>query len=105
LRIRYLEHVLLPLPVNEMYGVGQKTAEKLNLIDVKTIGDLAKKDVYDLTQLLGINGERLKNRANGVDPRPVDPDAVNEFKSIGSSQTLPNDTDRKSTRLHSSHVS
>jgi len=92
LRIRDLEHVLWPLPVNEMYGVGQKTAEKLNLIDVKTIGDLAKKDVYDLTQLLGINGERLKNRANGVDPRPVDPDAVNEFKSIGSSQTLPNDT-------------
>ena len=92
LRIRDLEHVLWPLPVNEMYGVGKKTAKKLNLIDVKTIGDLAKKDVYDLTQLLGINGERLKNRANGVDPRPVDPDAVNEFKSIGSSQTLPNDT-------------
>ena len=92
LRIRDLEHVLWPLPVNEMYGVGKKTAKKLNLIDVKTIGDLAKKDVYDLTQLLGINGERLKNRANGVDPRPVDPDAVNEFKSIGSLQTLPNDT-------------
>ncbi len=92
LRIRDLEHSLWPLPVNEMYGVGQKTAEKLNLIGVKTIGDLSKKDVYDLTQLLGINGERLKNRANGVDPRPVDPDAVNEFKSIGSSQTLPGDT-------------
>lgn len=92
LRIRDLEHVLWPLPVNEMYGVGQKTADKLRLIDVKTIGDLAKRDVYDLTQLLGINGERLKNRANGVDPRPVDPDAIHEFKSIGSSQTLPNDT-------------
>src|SRR5690625_3242491 len=92
LRIRDLDHTLWPLPVDEMYGVGHKTAEKLNLIDVKTIGDLAKRDVYDLTQLLGINGERLKNRANGVDPRPVDPDAVNEFKSIGSSQTLPNDT-------------
>lgn len=92
LRIRDLEHVLWPLPVNEMYGVGSKTAEKLNLIGVKTIGDLANKDVYDLTQLLGINGERLKNRANGIDPRPVDPDAVNEFKSIGSSQTLPGDT-------------
>lgn len=92
LRIRDLDHTLWPLPVDEMYGVGHKTAEKLNLIDVKTIGDLAKRDVYDLTQLLGINGERLKNRANGVDPRPVDPDAVNEFKSIGSSQTLPGDT-------------
>jgi len=92
LRIRDLAHTLWPLPVNEMYGVGEKTAEKLNLIDVQTIGDLAKRDVYDLTHLLGINGERLKSRANGVDPRPVDPDAVNEFKSIGSSQTLPSDT-------------
>jgi DNA polymerase-4 len=92
LRIRDLEHTLWPLPVDEMYGIGHKTAEKLNLINVKTIGDLAKRDVYDLTQLLGINGERLKNRANGVDPRPVDPDAVNDFKSIGSSQTLPDDT-------------
>ncbi|NAP00283.1 DNA polymerase IV, partial [Halomonas sp. MG34] len=43
-------------------------------------------------QLLGINGERLKNRANGIDNRPVDPDAIFEFKSIGSSQTLPYDT-------------
>lgn len=92
LRIRDLKHTLWPLPVEEMYGIGNKTAEKLHLIDVKTIGDLAQRDVYDLTQLLGINGERLKNRANGIDPRLVDPEAVNEFKSIGSSQTLPDDT-------------
>lgn len=92
LRIRDLKHTLWPLPVEEMYGIGDKTAEKLHLIDVQTIGDLAQRDVYDLTQLLGINGERLKNRANGIDPRLVDPEAVNAFKSIGSSQTLPDDT-------------
>lgn len=92
LRIRDLQQTLWPLSVEEMYGVGSKTAEKLHLIDVKTIGDLAQRDVYDLTQLLGINGERLKNRANGIDPRLVDPDAASEFKSIGSSRTLPGDT-------------
>jgi DNA polymerase IV len=92
LRKRDIPNKLWPLPVGEMYGVGKKTAVKLNAIDIDTIGDLAEADVYRLKQILGINGERLKNRANGTDLRPVDPDAVNEFKSIGSSETLPMDT-------------
>lgn len=92
LRRRDIPRVLWPLPVEEMYGIGKRTAEKLQMVDVYTIGDLAKKDVYTLTHLLGINGERLKNRANGIDPRPVDPEAVHEFKSIGNSKTLPRDT-------------
>src|SRR5690625_433655 len=92
LRIRDLPRKLWILPVEAMYGVGKKTAEKLRNIHIQTIGDLAKADVYKLSQLLGINGERLKNRANGIDPRHVDPDAVNEFKSIGNSKTLPRDT-------------
>jgi DNA polymerase-4 len=92
LRKRELSQVLWPLPVDKMYGVGEKTATKLNAIEVKTIGDLAEKNVYQLKQILGINGERLKNRANGNDESPVDPDAIYDFKSIGSSQTLPHDT-------------
>ncbi|WP_026906625.1 DNA polymerase IV [Paucisalibacillus globulus] len=92
LRKRDIPEKLWPLPVGEMYGVGKKTAEKLVAIDINTIGDLAESDVYRLKQILGINGERLKNRANGLDLRSVDPDAVNEFKSIGSSETLPADT-------------
>ena len=92
LRIRDLPKKLWPLKVEDMYGVGEKTANKLHKINIQTIGDLAKADEYTLSQLLGINGERLKKRANGVDSRKVDPDAVNEFKSIGNSQTLPKDT-------------
>ena len=92
LRKRELHRILWPLPIEEMHGVGEKTAEKLKEIKINTIGDLAKHDVYHLTQLLGINGERLKNRANGIDNREVDPDAIYDFKSIGSSQTLPYDT-------------
>src|SRR5690625_5204676 len=92
LRIRDLPNKLWPLPIEKMYGVGEKTAEKLNNINVYTIGDLAKAETYSLSYVLGINGERLKNRANGIDPRIVDPDSVNDFKSIGNSQTLPYDT-------------
>jgi DNA polymerase-4 len=92
LRKRDVKNVLWPLPVAEMHGVGVKTAEKLKPIEIITIGDLAKAQDVQLRTLLGINGERLKQRANGVDDRPVDPDAIYEFKSIGNSTTLPADT-------------
>ena len=35
--------------------------------------------------------ERLRERANGIDDRPVDPEAAEERKSVGSSTTLPID--------------
>ncbi len=91
LRKRELSTKLWPLPIDKMYGVGHKTAEKLKSININTIGDIAKADTYHLSLVLGINGERLKNRANGIDPRIVDPDAVSDFKSIGNSQTLQTD--------------
>ena len=34
---------------------------------------------------------RLKNRANGIDYRKVDPDAIYDTKSVGNSTTLPVD--------------
>ncbi|MBY7143428.1 DNA polymerase IV [Virgibacillus sp. NKC19-3] len=105
LRKRELPQMLWPLPIEKMYGVGKKTAEKLKAIDIETIGDLAIKDVYELKQMLGINGERLKQRSNGMDNRPVDPNAVNDFKSIGSSQTLSHDTtDEKEIRSLMHHL-
>lgn len=92
LRKRELSTTLWLLPIEEMYGVGEKTAEKLRNIEIHSIGDLAKANVYQLRQLLGIIGERLRNRANGIDNREVDPDAIFDYKSIGNSQTLPHDT-------------
>ncbi|MCA1030646.1 DNA polymerase IV [Bacillus timonensis] len=92
LRKRDIESILWPMSVSMMHGVGKKTAEKLNQIQIYTIKDLANANVVGLKNLLGINGERLKNMANGNDNRPVDPDAVSEFKSIGNSSTLPHDS-------------
>ncbi|MFC0269858.1 DNA polymerase IV [Metabacillus herbersteinensis] len=92
LRLRELSTTLWPLPVGEMHGVGEKTAEKLNTINIHTIQDLAQGNHVQLKKLLGINGERLKKRANGLDDRPVNPDSIYDFKSIGNSSTLPKDT-------------
>ncbi|MDQ0224999.1 DNA polymerase IV [Metabacillus niabensis] len=92
LRKRELSDKLWPLPVAEMHGVGNKTAKKLETINIKTIYDLAHGDSIQLKKLLGINGELLKQRANGIDTREVDPDSIYEFKSIGNSTTLAKDT-------------
>jgi DNA polymerase-4 len=91
LRKRDVKQILWPLDSSEMHGVGKKTAEKLRTIGIKTIGDLANGNEIQLKTLLGINGIRLKERANGNDSRPVDPDSAAEFKSIGNSTTLPKD--------------
>jgi DNA polymerase IV len=88
LRKRDVPHMLWPLPVETMHGVGDKTAKKLNTIGIFTIGELAKAEKEALHQLLGINGIRLKERANGIDHRPVDPEAGEKWKSIGNSTTL-----------------
>ncbi|OEH94527.1 DNA polymerase IV [Bacillus solimangrovi] len=92
LRKRDVQTKLWPLPVVEMHGIGERTAEKLNSVHIQTIGELANADDYTLKELLGINGIRLKERANGIDNSVVDPDALSDFKSIGNSKTLPDDT-------------
>ncbi|WP_209123323.1 DNA polymerase IV [Alkalihalobacillus sp. BA299] len=92
LRKRDLSTKLWPLPLLEMHGIGEKTATKLNQLGLKTIGDLAQFDSSVLKERLGIYGQKLVERANGIDERQVDPDSVSDFKSVGNSVTLPADT-------------
>lgn len=92
LRKREVSKILWPLAVGEMHGIGKKTEEKLNKVGIYTIEDLANADVTKLRSTLGIVGEKIIQRANGVDNRVVDPDAVYDFKSIGNSTTLQADT-------------
>lgn len=99
LRKREVPAVLWPLPVIEMHGVGQKTADKLAASGILTIGDLAKVSDHLLKSRFGIRGMRLKERANGIDPRKVDPEAANDFKSVGQSITLPKDETKQQELL------
>ncbi|MEK4129709.1 DNA polymerase IV [Solibacillus sp. FSL W8-0474] len=91
LRIRELKELLWPLPVVSMHGVGEKTAKKLNSIQIFTIGDLANANERTLYSELGKNGVRLIKRANGIDNRAVDPNSIFDTKSVGNSTTLPRD--------------
>jgi DNA polymerase-4 len=91
LRKRELPQLLWPLPIEEMHGVGPKTAEKLYQLNIHTIGDLARSDSSQIKNGLGQQGEKLHQRANGCDSRPVDPKAESVYKSMSQSTTLPAD--------------
>jgi DNA polymerase-4 len=82
---------LWPLPVREMYGVGAKTAEKLNHLGITTIGELAKSNVSTVVKALGKFGNEIYLHANGIDNSTVLARVDDDVKSIGREKTLPED--------------
>ncbi|MDV2683250.1 DNA polymerase IV [Alkalihalophilus lindianensis] len=92
LRKRDIKQMLWPLPISEMYGIGRRTVDKWEKRGIKTIGDLANANQLDVQGWFGTNGRKLHDRANGIDDRPVDPEAIYEFKTIGHSTTLKQNT-------------
>ena len=80
-----------PLPVKEMYGIGGKTAEKLNHMGIQTIGELAKLDINLIVKTFGKGGNEIYLHANGIDDSPVLARMADDMQSIGRSTTLPED--------------
>ena len=80
-----------PLPVKEMYGIGGKTAEKLNRMGIQTIGELAKLDIDLIVKTFGKYGNEMYLHANGIDNSPVLARMADDMQSIGRSTTLPED--------------
>ncbi|MGI5948922.1 DNA polymerase Y family protein [Peptoniphilus sp.] len=84
--------IVWSLEVDEMIMIGSRTKRKLNKINVYTLGDLAKTETKVLKNLLGINGVKLKNWANGYDDSNVlDYYAQIPIKTIGRSITCSED--------------
>lgn len=75
-----------PLPVERLWGVGRKTAEKLAALGVATCADLQRFDRAELARRFGKWGLELWELCRGIDPRPVTPDR--ERKSLSSETTF-----------------
>ena len=80
-----------PLPVGELFFVGDSARRKMENLGIRTIGDLAKSDLAMLKKNLGEKYAVLIHQyANGIDPDPVaEKEPLN--KGYGNSVTLPRD--------------
>lgn len=79
-------------PVGILYGVGQKTVERLKSMGIRTVGDLAAAP-EEILVLFGKTGPGLRDYARGIDLRAVTPNAP--AKSIGKEVTFPADVTDK----------
>jgi DNA polymerase-4 len=83
---------LHPLPVNALWGVGDKTEETLHRLGLRTVGDLAHTPVGTLERALGpAVGRHLAALSWGRDERSVVPHEPD--KSIGAEETFDVDVD------------
>lgn len=80
---------LAPLPVQELWGVGPKTAARLAALGIRTIGELARWPAGDLAARFGKHGADLAQRARGIDTREVV--TGHEAKSISKETTFARD--------------
>lgn len=81
---------LWPLPVEKIWGLGKKSKTALTECGIKTIGDLAKRDMRDIISLFGKNGEYFWNLSWGRDDRLLQEEA--QAKSISNETTFERDT-------------
>lgn len=82
--------ILWPLPTRQMFGVGEKSAARLDRLGIHTIGQIAQADIRLLRRHFGRRGEIWSDLAAGRDDSPVSA-AVEQSKSIGHSITLGRD--------------
>jgi DNA polymerase-4 len=81
--------VLDPLPVSHVFGVGPRTAKRLEALGVRTIGELASRDRANVLREFGASGAWIHDLAHGIDARRVSPHRVE--KSHGMERTFPED--------------
>ncbi|WP_051350893.1 Y-family DNA polymerase [[Acholeplasma] multilocale] len=76
-----------PMEIEEMFGVGVKTAKVLRDNNINKIGDLVKVEDEELKSILGVFGPSLKQKASGLSSDVVLLDN-NDLKSISNEVTL-----------------
>lgn len=97
------EKKLDPLPVRVIPGIGRETLKKLSGIGISTVGDLRTASDRDLQPIFGRYTRTTRDRAAGIDTRPVVPSRTE--KSISAEETFdvdlsdPSDMERELLRL------
>jgi DNA polymerase IV len=94
------EAVLDPLPVGRLHGIGRKTAARLEEQGIFTLGQLRAAPDGVLWPLFGRDTRTMRDRASGIDDRPVLSDVAEQ--QVSSEETF--DTDLTDHRLLHAHL-
>jgi len=81
--------LLDPLPIRRLFGLGAKTAPKVEALGIHTLGELRQASTARLRPVFGRYTERVQQRAAGIDNRPVVPDL--DEKQISAEETFADD--------------
>ena len=96
-----VQALLDPLPVRKLFGLGEKTAPKVEALGIRTFRDLRLANPDRLRPVFGRYTERVIERAAGIDDRPVEPDL--DEKQVSAEETFETDL-RDPARLSSEIV-
>ncbi len=92
-----MRDVLDPLPVRVIPGIGPETLSRLNRVRIATIADLRLAHDQHLEPIFGRFTQRTRDRAAGIDDRPVQPSRRD--KSISAESTFDEDlSERRAMR-------
>ena len=108
--------IMDPLPVEKLFGVGPRTLPAVHAAGIFCCGDLREAGDDVLQRLFGRHAQAMRDRASGIDDRPVEPNR--EEKSISAEETFAVDireaprltvqllrlADRTATRLRAHHL-
>jgi DNA polymerase-4 len=81
-----LHAVLDSLPIQKLFGVGQRSLPGVQAAGIQTFGDLRRAGDETVWRAFGKHGKAMRDRAAGIDDRPVEPNR--EEKSISAEETF-----------------
>ena len=84
-----MHHILDALPIERLFGIGPKTVPAAHAAGIRSFGDLRRAGDEVLWRAFGKQGRSLRERASGLDDRPVEPNR--EEKSISAEETYATD--------------
>ncbi len=111
-----LREILDPLPIDKLFGVGRKTLPIVHAAGIRNFGDVRAASDAVLWRAFGKHGKSMRDRACGIDDRPVEPNR--EEQSISAEETFAADihaldeltsqlvhlADRTASRLRAHHL-